>query len=245
MSQDRFAVRLIAEGLVMVLGILLAFQLENWREGRARYQLETAQLVAIRDDVLENQQRLEDVLALQRETVESGRILLAAHAGRLPAPLGDSLVVLFDNAESWWRLEPVTGAYDAMVGSGDVVRLRNQSLLRALASLAADLTSEFEDQQESMDLLAEMRRRAMSFGVGLTDPDLLIRIDPSAPMEAIAESVDSGAATSLLGDRSYAHLLARRITMEMNRLEWQDQLADRLSRTLALLEEELVDRGAT
>lgn len=122
-SVREVTVRLGVESLVVIFSILAAFQLEEWRDQRVAFQIETAQLAAIRDDLVENRARLDTVMVRQSEVVESSLLVMSIHTGALPSPPSDSLATLLANASSWWRLEPVTAAYDAMVSSGDVTRI--------------------------------------------------------------------------------------------------------------------------
>ena len=237
-NPSELAVRLGVESLVVILSILAAFQLEEWRDDRTAFGVETAQLSAIRGDLLENQLRLDTVSAAQRRAVESGRLLLALHRGTLSGPPADSIAELLDWATSWWRFEPVTGAYESMVNSGDVTRLQSRELMRELASFSGDLNAEFEDQVESMELLAEMRRIQMEYGLGIFSPTL-------------REDIGFGGATStsdvevVIRDPRYAHLVAIRTLMEKNRLDYYERLAGAMVRMLSLLEVELAERGAT
>jgi hypothetical protein len=70
--------------------------------------------------MLENRERLAAVVADQEGTVWSGRVLVSLHAGQPVEQNGVGLGGLVGAALSWWRFEPVTGAYDAMVSSGDI-----------------------------------------------------------------------------------------------------------------------------
>jgi len=234
------AIHLGMEALVVVVSILAAFQLEEWRDNRAALRIETAQLSAIRADVLENQVRLDTVSSIQRRVVESGQLLLQAHTGLRSDLAHDSIAELLSWATSWWRLEPVTGAYDAMVNSGDVTRLRSQELLRELASFAGDLNADFEDQVESMDLLAEMRRIQMQYGLDIYSrgfwKDLGLSGAPSPTPSAVA---------AIIRDPRYAHLVAIRTLLETNRLEYYERLEGSMARMLRLLDQELALRGAT
>jgi hypothetical protein len=236
-SKKEVAVRLAVEASVVILSILAAFQLEEWRDDRAAVRLETAQLALIRADLLENQVRLENVIAMQNRVVTSGKNLLSIYSGESAAPSPDSVASLLDWAESWSRLEPVTGAYDAMVSSGDVTRLRNQELLRELAAFAGDLDAEFEDQDESMSLLAEMRRVVMDYGLDVLSRQRQGRI-------GLSGSASAQAVAAVLNNQRYAHLVALRTWMETIRLAYLEGLSDSMMRIRTLLEAELAMRGA-
>ena len=237
-ASSGMAVRLATEALVVILSILAAFQLEEWREGRAAFRVETAQLDAIRDDLLETRIRMDTVLTLQRRVVESARLLSLIHAGALPTPPADSVASLIGRAGSWWRLEPVTSAYEALVSSGDVMRLSSRALLGELASFYSDLNIEFEDQAESMALLNEMRRIQMPYGLGVLPAGAL---ENWGGIGWLSES----AISDLVRDPRHAHLVFMRGGLEMNRVELYERLDLKMERLLELLDSELARRRAT
>tara|TARA_R110000787_G_scaffold32138_6_gene84930 strand:+ start:3659 stop:3889 length:231 start_codon:yes stop_codon:yes gene_type:complete len=50
---------------------------------------------------------------------------------------------------SWYRHEPVTGTYDALIASNNLGLIKNTELKHALAKFVAELG--FKDHEESMD----------------------------------------------------------------------------------------------
>ena len=229
--------RLSAEVVVVILSVLVALQLEGRIQDRATFRLETAQLLAIEADLVENLARLDTVMVSQRRAIESGRQVLGIHTGAVPPPAADSLALLLGWSESWWRLEPLTGAYDAMVSSGDVTRLGNQELLRALASFFGDVKAGFEDEVASMDLLAELRRATMGHGLGVVNEVILDEVGTQFP-------ASQAAVGAVVADPVYANLTANRIFLEINRLEYYERLQASIVTMLSLLDAELAFRGA-
>ena len=60
-------------------------------------------------------------------------------------------------AFSWYRAELLTGAYDALVNSGDSELIKNDELTKQLTEYFSIITSGFEDQETSMNLLNNMQ----------------------------------------------------------------------------------------
>ena len=89
-----------------------------------------------------------------------------------------------------------------------------------------------------MALLTDMRRVVMRHGLGHFGRYIRPRLGlEGAPSPA--------AVSAVLADPSYAHLVATRTVMEINRLEYYERLGDAMGRMLVLLEAELTARGAT
>jgi hypothetical protein len=125
-----------------------------------------------------------------------------------------------------------------MVSSGDVTRLRSRSLIQELASFSGDLDVEFEDQVESMDLLGEMRRIQMEYGLAVFPRRFRENrgLQGDASPEVMAE---------LLRDPRLAYLVAFRGGLESVRLQLYERLEEAMNRMLELLDRELTQRGAT
>ena len=230
--------RLLAELAVVIIGVLIALEFEDRRQSSASVRVETAQLVALRADLVENRVRLDSVRVRQDRSVSAGRLLVALHAGQAERPSDLILAIQLNRAMSWWRFEPVTGAYDAMVSSGDITRLQNQDLIGALASFSGDVQLEFEDHDQSMALWVELRRIQAQHGLDALDPGLLRDLDISLR--------PSGAAlSSMVADPLVGAFVAIRTRLEMNRVELYQRLAVGITDLLNTVEAELAERGAS
>ena len=91
-----------------MVGVLVALQVEGWRNDLEMQARESAQLAALRADFQENLDRLGAVIVLQDRTVEAVSQLLRIADGHLEAPATDSLAQLFLHAQMFQRLEPIT-----------------------------------------------------------------------------------------------------------------------------------------
>jgi Tfp pilus assembly protein PilE len=105
----------IAEIAIIIVGVLLAFQVENWRVDRDTREQEAAQLMALHADFLRNSSRLEEVIALQEGVVRAQSRLLKIAYQIDPRPAGDELVQVITTAQSFYRLKAVMGAYQSLV----------------------------------------------------------------------------------------------------------------------------------
>jgi hypothetical protein len=223
------AARLSAELVVVIAGILLGLWIDDARQTRASDRLATAQLEALRNDLLENQARLGEVRSWQDSVVAAGRVLLGLHAGTAERPSDVAIARLANAAMSWFRFEPVTGAYDAMVASGDITRLKDQHLLRQLASFSGDIRGEFEDQDESMRLVLELRRLQAPHGLDAFDPVLLNELE-------VLWTPSSSALSAMVADPRFAVFLATRTRLEMNRAELYERLDEAIASMLAAID---------
>lgn len=137
--------RMLGELLIIVVGVLTAFQVEGWRDEAELREREAVQLDALRRDFEVTRELIQGAISDQEDIVEAVRQLTLIANGDAAAPTDDSLSVLFLRAQMFHRLEPVTGAYEALVSSGDLRLLRSNDLRSELAQFSGALGEGYED----------------------------------------------------------------------------------------------------
>lgn len=227
---------IVAELIVVVLGVLIALQVEGWRERREARQLETAQLIALHADLRENRVRLDTIRVLQRNVVGAGKAMLSLHAQEERAIEPDSVAHMLGWVLRWEGYEPLSGAYEVMVNSGDIRRVTNVQLLRELAKFSGDVSAGFEDHNESVAHMLEMKNLLAGHGLtGLSSSLRGVLGVPGSPPQSTMDQV--------LQDRYFMYLLAHRTRLEMNRVARYDHLMATIERALQLIGTELEQRG--
>jgi hypothetical protein len=138
--------RLLIEALVVVASILVAFSLDAWWSERAERRTEAAHLRALRSDFEQNVSRLK-VLIEQEERIAdaSHRLLISAISPTTPSP-EDSLANLLGQVFNSGRFDPVMGAYEAVVNSGGLAQVRDDSLRLVLAEFASQLEGRYYER---------------------------------------------------------------------------------------------------
>jgi hypothetical protein len=130
---------------IVVVGILIAFALNSWWEGRAAGAREQAHLRALHADFTANVERLHALARSQdRVSRASGELLRVARGEGSAAP--DSVDHLMGEVFSSDRFDPVMGAYQNLVHSGGLAQIRDDRLRSALASFAATVDSRHAEQ---------------------------------------------------------------------------------------------------
>jgi hypothetical protein len=154
------------EFAVVVLGVLCALAAQAWwdqHEERGRERDYLRQLLA---DTRENERRLDDGISTDsiagRFTARAVDVLTSS----TPPPPADSLVEWIVHAGEGSDVQPLAGNYRALVGTGDLRLVRNDSLRARLASYAATLESEIERQRQFREVVsaqAAAMARALPF----------------------------------------------------------------------------------
>ena len=137
--------RILLEGAVIVVSILLAFSIDTWWSNRIEQQREREQLVSMLAEFKADLSGLDEVLTSVQghaKNVESLIALLKAAGDEpvlVPGPLLGSAIT--------WRTSDVsTSTLDALMASGDLNLLRNVELRANLAGLPAFLLDITEDE---------------------------------------------------------------------------------------------------
>jgi hypothetical protein len=163
----------LVEMVLIVAGVLIAFQADEWNDDRKAEAGAQAQLGALVADFQANQARLDTIMQLQDRVVAAQVALLNVVHGHNERPGADSLEVLISWSYQFFRLEPITGAYDALVSSGDVGRVNDSKLRADLAVFFGHIAKPYEDAA-----LADLARHSLFEAIGATT-DLLAVTRPS------------------------------------------------------------------
>lgn len=227
--EPKLVARLGTEFIVIVLGVLVALQLEGWRDALLTRERESEQIEALITDFEANKRGLEETIALQRRSLDAHEVLLAQF-GPDAAPLSpDSLATIYGYGTTWYAFEPVTGAYAALLNSGDIGLIRDRALRRDLAQFYGIVEAGFEDHEDEMNLIALMVNESRDQARRLIAPRG--RVESYRPFRA--EGADPAAAEELLGNEEFAGLLTWKVFRARGRMAWLDDLK---SRTESLLE---------
>jgi len=152
----------IGEIILVVIGILVALSVNNKNESRKEKIEEEKILVGIKNDFIETRRRLFRTMYKQKETVDNSVRLINLLELEGSLIRTDSIgSFLTHGALSYYRVEPVIGTYDALIGSGNTSLIQNQDLLTALAKFSAVSKLPFEDEVASMNL-----RKLMNESIG-------------------------------------------------------------------------------
>jgi hypothetical protein len=147
--------RVVAEGILIVFSILLAFGIEAWWSQRGESQAEVEALQGLRDDFVESLERLASAKS-EHVDVRAASVRLLAMTGPdanqiVSDPVMDTLVMALIAGP---KVLPVTATYDALIASGRIELLTSDALRRELARWAtaiADLREEERDAFRQMD----------------------------------------------------------------------------------------------
>ena len=129
--QDWFTV--LVEIAIVVLGVVIGFQVTAWGQGRADRAKEQVYLRQLAADLRETQREAARVDSIITPADRAGAALY--HTYLLPEmPPDDSLAQWLFDSFRWETLYPVTGTAEALVATGDLSLLRDDSLRTAVTA---------------------------------------------------------------------------------------------------------------
>jgi hypothetical protein len=227
----------IGEIVLVVIGILIALQINNWNENRKDRLKERELEIALMSDFQETKTRLEETMFKQQQAIKFSRRLIMVYEKYQLMTVKDSLpTFVLWGFGSWFRAEPVTKTYQSMISTGNIDLLSNSELKQKLAEFHAELDSGFEDQVESMNLLDALNKQLASFGFVLKSNSArnklgLNRLDESTLKKIISDED----VKKLQSDNSIFDLGMRRMSLELNRLVSQQKMATLVDEILLIL----------
>jgi hypothetical protein len=139
-SQDIPWKRLFAEGLAIIVSILLAFGIDAWWEGREQKHYETVLLQAILDDLIEKKSKIARDIKYNQAILESARTLVNAAAA--PQQNLDNGDIDRHIGFTWWYNDPSvwdSAPMNSLITGGDLSSISNPELLQELSTLQLSL----------------------------------------------------------------------------------------------------------
>ena len=143
-QQNWFAVAL--EFVIVVSGVLLAFQITAWNEARAEREAGDAALVSLLDETAMSVAYLEDLVATYAGAIAvQERAVAALSAGAMPPDMSqDMFVEGIALVRRFTPPEPPRSVYDALIATGDIRLITDRSVVEALSRYYALLASRQE-----------------------------------------------------------------------------------------------------
>lgn len=237
---SKYLIYAVGEIILVVIGILIALQLNTWNENRKDSNEEVKILIALHSDFKVSKERIEETIKIQSKVLHYSQTLISIHERQNKNEIAyfdthlDSLDYLISYGTSWYRAEPVTGAYSSLISSGKIDLIRNEDLRHLLAQFIADFESGFEDQETSMQLLNILNNETSHFILKITSNHSRKRINYSP------RKVDSlQIAESFFTNESYFGNLFMKSVLENNRLTRQKLLLDQTNSILKIINQEL------
>jgi len=154
LGQNRFQRYLmygIGEILLVVIGILIALQIDNWNEFRKEREIEQTVLLQLQEDFRSNLAQLNQKIQMRDEIIESSLYIL--NATDYPETANrDSLIARFSILLVDPTFDPIE--FD-LSSTGNLRLLSNKKLKRLLSNWTSDIVAVQEIEQNWSDVVNE------------------------------------------------------------------------------------------
>jgi hypothetical protein len=124
----------VSELLIVVVGILIALSLNNWREDNSNKNKEQYYLNSLRTDFEQSLASLTEILNQNRESDLAAKKVLAAIRKGYSSSAVDTVEKAFPKLFGFNRFVPASGTYKEIISTGSLQILRDDELRIALSS---------------------------------------------------------------------------------------------------------------
>jgi hypothetical protein len=161
---SKYMLYAIGEIALVMIGILLAVQIDAWNDGRLEKKEEVRTLLSLKEDFLQSRINVDSTIREQSEVVRRlsklNKILIE---GDKNVSVDSLATFVYQGAFSYWKVEPTNGTYDALISSGKIDLLKNIELKRLLSGYSVEINYGFEDEAFSMDLTTLLVERSAEY----------------------------------------------------------------------------------
>ena len=123
----------IGEIVLVVIGILIALQINNWNENRKNELEATFQLSKLRDNLISDKSQIETAISMDSVHIENLVFCVNVLSGKKKVSI-DEFKSRFQYMMNTLNFSPIRGTFDGLVSSGKIELINNQNLLDTLFS---------------------------------------------------------------------------------------------------------------
>jgi hypothetical protein len=134
----------IGEIVLVMIGILLALQVNNWNQGRTQQKLEADFLQKIHQEFKKNKDQLTFVLSMHNKSFESCEFILKNY-NNIQIPK-DSLRKHLQQYKYSYTYNPSSSSVDALVNSGNLNIISNKALSNILIEWN-EMVKDYEEEE--------------------------------------------------------------------------------------------------
>ena len=127
----------IGEILLVVIGILIALQVNNWNENRKERTIEIRYLQNLKSDLKNDSLALLEIRAYRMNTIKAAKSLLTiANSGRIENVY--EVDSLYWTIGVWWEFIPNDNTFQDLISSGRLNLIQDESIKKSLMKLSKD-----------------------------------------------------------------------------------------------------------
>lgn len=144
----------IGEIILVVIGILIALQINNWNESRKQNLAETEFMVGVKKDLTQDKNYIEFILKKSKLKIETYDLLSKIDFQKIYSEnknLVDSLFQIYLSTEGARTFYPVSGSFQSALSSNVLNNFNNKEIAGALIKLYNSTYSRLMDNSNTLD----------------------------------------------------------------------------------------------
>jgi hypothetical protein len=166
LSENKFSKYLIyaiGEIILVVIGILIALNINNWSNNRQLRQTEQAYLLSLQSEFKTNLSKLDRTISENKELMQNIEELLTLFDSNVLDTISDKEIsdIMFSFFGSSVSYQPSKGVLTDIISSGNLNLIQNEQLRQHLASFESTLDT-FELQEKGINSIKEEMFRLLN-----------------------------------------------------------------------------------
>ena len=145
-KMGRYLKYAIGEIILVMIGILLALQVNTWNNNRELKKEELKVMKSLHQEFSQNLEKFDIIYNNQLKRKQTIEYVMSNNLQKLPA---DSLVTLMNRINANWTYDPFQGIYNSVIGSGKIELISNDSLKTKLATIQ-DLIKDYQEEEREV-----------------------------------------------------------------------------------------------
>ena len=154
---SKYLLYAVGEILLVVIGILIAFQVDNWNKEKENHLQAQKILFALQTEFKKSRTQLSQVKASNERVLSASSSLLNSIAN-FPNHYNESETIdLLRNYGYYLSFDPFNGALETAISSGEIHLIDNDSLVNLLFSWPSMLSDSKEEETQARQLLFQQK----------------------------------------------------------------------------------------
>ena len=234
----RYLLYAIGEILLVMIGILLALQVNNWNNQQLALEQEQASLKSLKEDFTSNLKELNtslEILPVDLDRLHFSTQFFGSQTDNLTKAIKDTII-----NSPHIITDLVDGSLIALLNSNKIELIQNDSLKQLLTRFPAYLRKFKKQEDIYIQVIIEIHRPILEKYLSLSDlPDYILRIMKVPNIQQLRSKSNASDFVGLLNDITYQNTILNRIFNTdvhlSNTLELKKQVVD----ILQLIEKEI------
>jgi len=227
---NKYLLYAVGEIILVVIGIVIALQINNSNELRKEKNEEALILSDLKEDLIATRLNFLETIKNQERVILRCRDLIDAIETQDYSIHPDTIrEYIRRGAFSHHREEAIMGSYEAIIGSGKTSIIKNKELLTVLANFSSQYKAGFEDETKSDNLLNLMMMDSKDFFSALSDRGLRSTIALKKDYTLKEKEI---AVKNLYENESFLAYLLQKTRWETIRVIYQKNLLKSLNKVL-------------